>query len=231
MDEFRAGPVGALIGVRPEEIALRLGQVLRQLRAAIAVEIGKRRRHRRNWNSHLYGGGYQFAPRSLEPLQPGHELRIQQQTGQAGLTFEGAHDVIEEARANDATALPDARHLAQVNVPLPLVRPGADEAHALRIRANLGCIQGIVYGLNQFLLSSGIGYRRGRLDEATSDDALVLHAGDHARVQRGGDGWNRHRQVEGHLGRPLASTFLSGLIENHVDQRLAALRLDGTLDL
>src|SRR5664280_1126640 len=188
MHEFRAGPVGALIGVRSEEIALGLGQVLWQLRTAIAVEIRKRRRHRRNWNSHLYGGSYQLAPRSFELLQPRRELGIEQQIGQVGLTFEGAHDVIEEARTNDATAFPDARHLAQVDVPLPLVRPAADETHALRIRANLGCIQGVVHGLNQFLLSSGIRYRRGRVDQAAGDDALVLHAGDHARVERGGDG-------------------------------------------
>ena len=76
--------IGALIGVGSEEIALRLGKVLRQLRAAVAVKVRERSRERGNRNSHLHGSCNQLAPGLLRPPHPCHELGVEQQVWEIG---------------------------------------------------------------------------------------------------------------------------------------------------
>lgn len=50
-------------------------------------------------------------------------------------------DPVQELGPDDASTLPDARQLAQVEVPVLLHALGADDVHALRVTADLGRIQ------------------------------------------------------------------------------------------
>src|SRR5579875_1244829 len=50
-----AGPINALIGVRPEKVALGLDKVHRQPFTAVTVEISERRAQARHWNAKTHG--------------------------------------------------------------------------------------------------------------------------------------------------------------------------------
>src|SRR5438270_7839494 len=104
VNEGAVGVVGALIGVRSEEIALRLRKVLRQAGAAIAVEVSQRSGKCRHRHSHFQRGAYHAAPGGLGRVDAAEKIVVQHQISQLGLLVEGAHDVIQKERANDAAA-------------------------------------------------------------------------------------------------------------------------------
>ncbi len=74
--------VEPLVGVGAEVIALGLQQVGRQPGAAIAVEIGQRRRGGRNPNAQVHRRGDDLPPGRLSPLHLGLEVRGQEQVFQ-----------------------------------------------------------------------------------------------------------------------------------------------------
>src|SRR5205085_417861 len=129
--------IDALVCVRAEVIALRLRQVLRQARRAIAVEVGEARAHRRHSDPHAGGRLQGQPPVRLRRLYPAVERFVKQKIGEVGAAIIRTHDRIEEARADDAATLPDARHFTEVDAPGVLRRAPPDQAHALRVGANL----------------------------------------------------------------------------------------------
>src|SRR5690349_17078596 len=120
MDVAALRVVQALVRVRAEVIALRLRQVLRQAGGAIAVEVSEARAHRRYGHAQAGCRLHGQPPVRLRRLYPVVELVVKQQVRKAGAAIIRIHDRIEKARADDAAAFPDARHLAQVDVPVVL---------------------------------------------------------------------------------------------------------------
>ena len=104
--------VEALEGVRAEVVALRLQQVGRQPRAAVAIEEGERRREG--------GRGYaeqsrlrdDLAPRRLALLDRLDEVRSEQQVGQLRVNLVCLLDLAEEGRADDTASAPHEGDLA-----------------------------------------------------------------------------------------------------------------------
>src|SRR5215204_587165 len=148
VDEAGVGAVGALVGVRAEEVALRLRQVERQVLGAVRVEVAERGREGRDGDAGLRGRGDDPTPVGLRTLNVGVELGVEQQIRQVMAPVVGVLNFAEEARADDAAALPDARRLAEVDVPPPILGAGADEVHALRVRAYLRGVERVAHGLN-----------------------------------------------------------------------------------
>src|SRR5436309_1203991 len=84
VDKLAARVIRALIGVRAEEVALRLRQVQRQIRRAVHVEVAEARRHRRHRDAHALSGGHCLPPARLRFERPGVEVRVEQQVRQVG---------------------------------------------------------------------------------------------------------------------------------------------------
>src|SRR5947209_2853880 len=105
MYEWASRVVGALISVRAEEIALRLGQVLRQLRAAIAVKVRQCRRHRGNRNAEVSGSLHRGAPVRLRGFDALREFAIEQKIRQLRLLLVRLHDGVKQRGTDDASAL------------------------------------------------------------------------------------------------------------------------------
>ena len=132
---------------------------------------------------------------------------------------------VQQKRANDAAALPDAGHLAQVDLPVPLARASRNQAHALGIGADFAGVKGIADGSDEFGAVSGVAGRSASILRA-GDEPLILHAGERAGIERGRDGGNGNSKIERNLRRPLPSSLLAGLVEDDIDQRLVGFRID-----
>src|SRR5438270_12208483 len=91
------------------------------------------------------------APGVLRGLDAGGEVVVEEEVREVGTALVRAHDRVEEARADDAAGLPDARHLAHVDVPLPLRRSRLNQRHPLRVRTNFRCVERVVNVADELL--------------------------------------------------------------------------------
>ena len=164
-------------------------------------------------------------PRGL-PVRHGlPEERVHEQRRQGRVARVGRPDVVEEGRADDAAALPDPGQRGEVDAPALRVRLGPDDVHPLRVRADLGRVQGGADLADELRLVDRGGGGRRRLRDADlfvkgrRGDALVLEARQEARVERRLDGGRGHGQVRGLLHRPFAGPLHPGLVKDDVDQR------------
>mmetsp|Transcript_932 Transcript_932/g.3085 ORF Transcript_932/g.3085 Transcript_932/m.3085 type:complete len:519 (+) Transcript_932:241-1797(+) len=221
--------VRPLVRVRPEEISLRLDEVRRKSSAAVRVKVRERAGHRGRRDPGVDRRGHDAPPRLVALHELGRELAVDEQRREVRVLVVRLLDAVEEPRADDAPALPDPSHFAEVEPPLLLRGLRADEVHALRVRANLRGVQrraDVVHEL--FLLLRGELRRRGvRGGEAGGlvarlrGDSLVLHAGDEARVERRCDRRDRDGELRGLLHRPLPGAFHPGLVQNLIHERAA----------
>src|SRR3989442_9379187 len=108
MNELAASIIHSLIRVRPEEVALSLSQIQRQIRCPIRVEISKARRHRRCRNPERLRGRYCLPPARLSFDCPRFEIGINQQVRQIWTSLISLLDLIKELRADDAATLPNS---------------------------------------------------------------------------------------------------------------------------
>ena len=184
----------------------------------------------------LHREGDDLAPVLLRLLDGLLEVRVEQQVIQRALLGEGFGDLLEEARADDATTAPDLGDLTEVELPLVLVLGLAHELEALGVGADLGAVEGVA-DLFDDLGAVRIGHRALRATEDLGGfDALILHGGEAAGEDGFGDGRSGDAHVEGVGARPLARALLAGGVEDDVDQRDAGLgvllleHLGGDLD-
>ena len=133
--------VGALVGVRSKEVSLRLREVGGQAVAAVGVVVGQRGAEGSDRHSLADGQHDDGSQCGVALVHLGSELRVDEQRSNIGAAVVCALDAVEEPRADDAAALPDARDLAQVQLPVVHLAGGTDQVHALRVRANLGGVQ------------------------------------------------------------------------------------------
>ncbi len=149
------------------------------------------------------------------------------------LAGERAHDVVEQARADDAAALPDARHLRQVDVPLVLRRSRGDERHALRVGADLRRVEGVARSRASGRdpgrrTARAHRSRPGRCPAATRWSFMLDSTRASMAAAIVGIGTPSSSAT---LRRPLARALLARLVLDHVDERLFRLGILDTADL
>ena len=122
--------IDAAVGVRAEEIALRLGQVGGQPRASIRVVVRERRRSGRHRNAKPHCGLHDDRRHACWPRSPIRvaERFVEQQIDETRVAPERVADVAEQGRADDAAGAPDLRDLAEVDVVAVLGRRDAAAA-------------------------------------------------------------------------------------------------------
>ena len=136
----------------------------------------------------------------------------------------GLGDAVQEAGADDAAAAPDLRQLAHLQVPVvrawrprPSARSPARRRRPSRRTAPCGCRPRATRAARR---ASG---------PASTPDASrrwSRSARERAREDRLGDARQRHAQLQRVLRRPAPGALLLGLVDDHVDQRLARLGVD-----
>src|SRR6185369_11264589 len=200
-------------------------KILRKFCAAITVEVREARAHRRHRHSNPNRGLNCKPPVRLGVADPSIEVIIQQQVRQIRTAIICVHNRVQEARANYTTALPNPRHLAEIDVPVILVRTLSNEIQALRIRTNLRGVQRVVDRSNKLVLIYAGTLCSGTFYSLARDCAFLFHAREHSRIDGGGDSWNRNALVKRLLGSPLARAFLFRRVEDEIDERLACFRI------
>jgi hypothetical protein len=111
VDEALFGRVAPLVRVRAECVALRLGEVLRQRRGAIAVVVRDARGHRRHRDPVGLRQADHTTPRGLDRIELLANRLVHEEVRQVGTALVGGADHVEHPRADDAATFPDPRHL------------------------------------------------------------------------------------------------------------------------
>ena len=219
--------VGAFVRVRTEEVTLRLHQVCRRARAAVSVKVRERTAHGRHGNTGVDGGGDDATPRSFAFDHFLGELLVNEKRRELGVSVVSVLDAVQEAGANDAAALPDARHFAEVQVPALLVGLGANQVHALGVGSHLGSVQSISHVVDELLFvrrAHGAGGCQAELGvKRLGVDAFILQSGQASGVKRARDRRRSDGQFRGLLHRPLSSALHASLVEDLVHQKVVAL--------
>lgn len=125
--------VDTFIGVRTEVVALRLDQVRRQHRGAVAVVVGDRSREGRRRNTVLHGVSHHVTQRLLVLVGDLLEVWRQQQVGDIGIRRVSVGDLLQELGADDAAGAEDLGDFAIVQIPVVFFRRGFQLREALRV--------------------------------------------------------------------------------------------------
>src|ERR1051325_11162968 len=95
VDDASVGAVGALVGVRAEEVALRLREVEREVLGAVRVEVAERGREGGDGDARLRGRGDHAPPVRLRALDVCVEVGVEQEIRQIVLPVVGFLDLAE----------------------------------------------------------------------------------------------------------------------------------------
>ena len=153
------------------------------------------------------------------------EIRIEEQIVQRRIARVGFGDAIQKFRANDATAAPDRGDVAEIQIPIVSRTRGAEQFHSLRVGNDFRSVKRVVHRLDELLAIAGEFLRLRLRQNFRGLDALVFARRNHARFDRGVDGGDHDRLRERRLQRPKSGPFLAGLVEDHIDERLACVRI------
>ena len=110
--------IGGFIRVRAKVVTLRLDQVSRQYRRAVAVVVGYRCREGRYRNAVLHSISHYITQRLLIFVSDIFEVRSQQQVRDTFVFSISVGDFLQELRANDAARAEDLRDFAVVQIPV-----------------------------------------------------------------------------------------------------------------
>ena len=97
-----------------------LGEVGGQSLSAVGVEVHERGRQGRTRDAASHTQGHYAPPGGLSAVELRSEVCVHEQVRQVWVTHEGSLDAVQEAGANYAAALPDARTLSEINSPFEL---------------------------------------------------------------------------------------------------------------
>mmetsp|Transcript_16072 Transcript_16072/g.60802 ORF Transcript_16072/g.60802 Transcript_16072/m.60802 type:complete len:597 (+) Transcript_16072:1159-2949(+) len=217
VDGLVGEPVGAVVGVGAEEVALSLHEVGGEAGAAVLVQVGERGGERGDGDAAGRGQRDDAAPGVLAGVDLGGELGVDEEVRQVGVAVVRRLDAVEEASADDAAALPDAGALAKVDGPAVLAGGLADDVHALGVGADLGGVEGLADVVDE-LGAVHSGHVGGAGDDLGGLHALVLEPGEEARLERGGDGARGHGALRCLLHGPAAGALHAGLVEDLVHE-------------
>src|SRR4030095_6758080 len=138
----------------------------------------------------------------------------------------GVEDSVQEFCADNAATAPDGRDVTEVKIPLVISASRAQKFHSLRVRNNFRCVKSVTYCIDE---SGPVAFEfsNSRLwQNFGRGHALFFLRRDNARFNRRVNRRNNDGLLDGSLKRPDAGAFLSGFVENHVDKRLASVRID-----
>ena len=128
-------------------------------------------------------------------------------------------------RADDATAAPDGGDVAEVQVPIELAAGRAEQFHALGVGDDLRGVERVAHGVDQLVAIAGEFLDLRLRQNFRGRDPLVFPRGNDARFDRGVDRGNDDGLLECADCRvQMPVPFLSGLVEDDIDQRLAGVR-------
>ena len=133
MEHLAAWFIGALVGVRAEEVALGLKQVCRKHGAAVAVVIAERCAEGGDWDAGESCEGDDFAPILLELVEEVREEWGEHEIAQFRIGAVCVGDVVEETSTDDATAAPDRSDFREVEIPAFFRAHRGDEVEALGV--------------------------------------------------------------------------------------------------
>mmetsp|Transcript_2797 Transcript_2797/g.6129 ORF Transcript_2797/g.6129 Transcript_2797/m.6129 type:complete len:471 (-) Transcript_2797:146-1558(-) len=219
--------ISPLVGVAAKEVALGLDQVGRQAGTAVGVKVSKGGGDAGDGHAGRDGLPCHAPPGRLALGQLLREEGVDQEVGEGGVALVGLADVVQEAGADNAAALPDPGQSSQVDVPVLLLALGLDDVHALGVAADLGGVQRLAHVVHQLGLvdtGDGGGLLQTQLAKhLRCGHTLALECTHVAAVQGGGDGGGGHGQVSGLLDGPLACSLAAGLVHDLVDQEAGPL--------
>ena len=135
--------VRALEGVGAEEVALRLEEVGREVRAAELVKVRQRGRHGGARDPTRDAEGDDPAPRRLARHDLPCKVLVEHEVGKGRVLLVRLGDAVEHLTADNAATLPDARGLAEADAPLVGITGTLDEREALGIAADLRGVEGL----------------------------------------------------------------------------------------
>ncbi len=174
------------------------------------------------------GGGDDAAERRVGVLDHRGEGRGDDKVRRIRRLGEGAGDLVEELRADDAAGAPDFGDRRHRQVPVIFLRGGGHHGKALRIGADLAGEKRAFQILDEGGL---VGNREGghvrQAEDFFSRFTLALERRDGTGGNGGLDAGRRHTHVLGFDGGPFSRALLAGLVEDHVDHRATGNRVLG----
>ena len=209
-------------GVGTEVVTLGLQQVGREVLGTVTVveaEGSAEGRQRDTQDSSLADD---VSPALLSVVDSVGEEAVEQKVVEVRVVTVGVGDVLEENRTDNATATPHEGDGGVVQLPAVLLSSLPDEHKSLGVGDDLRGIEGLFKVIDESLLVTGELSVRTAQDVASTDTLVLL-----STQATGKDGLanesDGHTKVKGVDGGPLASTLLTGLVEDLVDEGCAVV--------
>lgn len=211
-----------LEGVGTKVIALRLEEVGREVLGAVAIEPRQGGAEARGGDTEEGGLGDDVSPAGLRGVDGLVEEVGEEEVLELRVRAVGVRDVLEEDGADDAAAAPHERDGRLVELPLVLLGGLLHEHEALRVRDDLGRVEGLLEVREELLLVAlELGRAADELQLLGRAGALALDGGEAAGEDGLGDQGHGHAEVERVDGGPLAGSLLAGGVEDLLEEGLA----------
>lgn len=209
-------------GVGTEVVTLGLQQVGREVLGTVTVveaESSAEGRQRDTQNSSLADD---VSPALLSVVDSVGEELVEQKVVEVRVVTVGVSDVLEENGTDNATTTPHESDGWVVQLPAILLSSLPDEHKALGVGDDLRGIEGLLKVIDESLLVTGE-FGSGTAQDVASLDTLVLLGTQATREDGLANESDGHTKVKGVDGGPLASTLLTGLVEDLVDEGCAVV--------
>mmetsp|Transcript_1722 Transcript_1722/g.1889 ORF Transcript_1722/g.1889 Transcript_1722/m.1889 type:complete len:461 (-) Transcript_1722:3-1385(-) len=172
-----------------------------------------------------HGQRAHLAPTGLAGSDLSQEEIIQEEVLKHRVLVERFLDVAQELRADNATSSPHEGSCSTVDVPLVLIRCGADQDKALGVRHDLGRVQGLTDGLHQLRAVTLVLWGLGTRQNGACGHPLGLLRAEAASKHGLADESQGHAQVQCGDGGPLAGSLLPSLVHDLIQNVAAAVFL------
>lgn len=209
-------------GVGTEVVTLGLQQVGREVLGTVTVveaESSAEGRQRDTQDSSLADD---VSPALLSVVDSVGEELVEQKVVEVRVVTVGVSDVLEENGTDNATTTPHESDGWVVQLPAVLLSSLPDEHKALGVGDDLRGIEGLLKVIDESLLVTGE-FGSGTAQDVASLDTLVLLGTQATREDGLANESDGHTKVKGVDGGPLASTLLTGLVEDLVDEGCAVV--------
>mmetsp|Transcript_32412 Transcript_32412/g.52459 ORF Transcript_32412/g.52459 Transcript_32412/m.52459 type:complete len:262 (+) Transcript_32412:275-1060(+) len=224
MEELSSPLVNSFVCMRSKVIALCLEQVSRKALCSVRVVVVKGRRDGGDGNTRVSRKLDSVAPSNLSIGNDLGEEGSDEQVREFWLCLKRLLNVLEESSADDAASAPHQSNVSVVKVPFVVHRRRSKERKALRIRADLGGIKGVVDSLDErcFVFDGG---RRSRVagKDGRRCNTLVFDNGNTPSKHCCRNLRDGNTEIKAGFGSPLPCALLPRHVQYHLNHRLARL--------
>lgn len=203
-------------GVGTEVVTLRLQQVGGQVLGTVAVVEAESGAESGCGDTPEGTLGNDVSPSRLSLVDSLVEEVVKEQVLEIGVGTVGLSDVLQEDGADDASTAPHEGNFGLVELPVVLLSGVLDQHETLSIRDDLGGIESLLEVVDEGLLVAREA-GAGAIEETSGTATLRLERGQAAGEDSLSDEGDRHAEVEGVDGSPLAGTLLTGRIHDLLD--------------